>query len=96
MEELRTGEGKARFARLLDVHVFAINMRQSKKDDLGKIALDARLFCYCFTQINREAQCHSGAVFRPPLPLAVDLPGLLLDCQSLSFRDCARIHSVLP
>ena len=94
MEELRTGEGKAGFARLLDLHIVAIDMCQSKKDDLGKIALHARLFCYCFTQFNREAQCHSGAVFGPTLPLAVDLPSLLLDCQSLPFRDCAPIHSL--
>ena len=91
MEELRIGERQARFAGLLDFHVFLIDMRQSKKDDLGKIALHARLFCDCFAQINREAECHSGAVFRPPLPLAVDLPGFLLDRQWLPFRDCARI-----
>src|SRR5271168_434639 len=91
MKQLWVGERQAGLAGLLDFHVFLIYMRQSKKDDPGKIALHARLFCDRFAQINREAESHSGAVFRPPLPLAVDLPGFLLDHQWLPFRDCARI-----
>ena len=77
MQELRIGEWQARFAGLLYLDVFLIHMRQSKKDDPGKIALDARLFCDCFAEINWEAEGHSGAVFRPPLPLAIDLAGFL-------------------
>jgi len=55
MEELGVGEFHAGLAGLHDVYLFAFNVAQSKKDDPGQIALYARLFGDCFTQINGEA-----------------------------------------
>ncbi len=95
MEELRVGEFHAGLAGLHDVYLFAFNVAQSKKDDPGQIALYARLFGDCFTQINGEAQRHSRTVVRPPLPLAVHFPRrclrCLLDCHWLPFQRCFRV-----
>ena len=55
MEELGVGEFHAGLAGLHDVNFVALNMAQRKKDDPGQIALYARLFGDCFTQINGEA-----------------------------------------
>ena len=94
VEELRVGKLHAGLAGLHDFYFFAFNVAQSKKDDPGQIALYARLFGDCFTQINGEAQRHSRTVVRPPLPLAVDFPHCLLCCflhyHLLPFPDSAR------
>ena len=55
VEELRVGKFHAGLAGLHDVHLFAVNMAQSKKDDSGKIALYTRLLGDCFAQVNGEA-----------------------------------------
>jgi hypothetical protein len=55
VEELRVGKLHASLAGLHDLHLFAVNVVQSKKDDSGKIALYARLLGDCFAQVNGEA-----------------------------------------
>jgi hypothetical protein len=55
VEELRVGKLHAGLAGLHDLHVFAVNVVQSKKDDFGKIALYARFLGDCFAQVNGEA-----------------------------------------
>jgi len=103
MEELRVGELHAGLAGLHYVYLFALNMAQRKKDDPGQIALYARLFGDCFTQINGETQRHSRTVVRPPLPVAVHFPRCLLrcllHCHWMPFQSCLQVaveaHSLL-
>ena len=103
MKELRIGEFHASLAGLHDVYFFALDVAQSKKDDPGQIALYARLFGDCFTQINGEAQRHSRTVVRPPLPVAVHFPRCLLrcllHCHWMPFQSCLQLaveaHSLL-
>ena len=55
MEELRVGKLHAGLAGLHDLHVFAVNVVQSKKNDFGKIALYARFLGDCFAKVDGEA-----------------------------------------
>jgi hypothetical protein len=90
VKQLRRTERQTRFAGLLDFHVFAINMAQSKKDDLSQIALDASLFRDGFSQFERESEGHSGPIVCPPLAFPIHFPDFLLFGQPLfPFKDYA-------
>jgi hypothetical protein len=55
MEELRVRQLHTGLAGLHDVHLFPVNVAQSKKeDDFGKIALYARLLGDYFARVNGD------------------------------------------
>jgi hypothetical protein len=58
---------KAGLPGLHDLHIVLIDMRQSKKDDPGKITFDTRFFSYRFPQVDGEAESHA----RPFVDLAL-------------------------
>jgi hypothetical protein len=90
VQQLGRTEGQTRFTSLLDFHVFAINVAQSKKDDLSQIALDASLFRDGFSQFEGESEGHSGPIVCPPLAFPIHFPDFLLFGQPLfPFKDYA-------
>jgi hypothetical protein len=61
MEHLGVRERKAGLPGLQDHDVVHLYMFQSKEDDPGKVAFDARLLGYCFSQVDGKTERQAGS-----------------------------------
>jgi hypothetical protein len=92
MKKLRIGKLQTRFASLVDLQLFPINLTQGEKYNPGQVALHARLLRDCFSEINWQPERHSGLGCSLVLHFLDRTPGFPLHCHKWT----SRLHTAFP